>query len=143
MEFKPALASDFDEAFYYIKNLWYYNDYDKTETKKLYLKTLSDENNYMFFGVENEEYHGFCHTIFFNTFWLSGLTCYISAIITNENERRKGYGTQILDEVKRIAKKKKCKGIILDSGIPRKEAHKFYETQGFERSCYGFDYILV
>ena len=22
MKFKPALASDFDEAFYYIKNLW-------------------------------------------------------------------------------------------------------------------------
>ena len=34
-------------------------NYDKTETEKLYLKTLSDENNYMFFGVENEEYHGF------------------------------------------------------------------------------------
>ena len=101
MKFKPALASDFDEAFYYIKNLWYYNDYDKTETEKLYLKTLSDENNYMFFGVENEECHGFCHIIFFNTFWLSDLTCYISAIITNENERRKGYGTQILDEVKK------------------------------------------
>ena len=49
MKFKRALASDFDEAFYYIKNLWYYNDYDKTETEKLYLKTLSDENNYMFF----------------------------------------------------------------------------------------------
>ena len=141
MKFKRALASDFDAAFYYIKNLWHYNDYDEAETKKLYLKMLSDESNFMFFGVENEKCHGFCHIIFFNTFWLSGLTCYISAIITNE--RRKGYGTQILDEVKRIAKKKKCKGIILDSGIPRKEAHKFYEAQGFERSCYGFDYILV
>lgn len=143
MKFKRASASDFGVTFYYIKNLWYYNDYDEAETEKLYLKMLSDESNFMFFGVENEKCHGFCHIIFFNTFWLSGLTCYISAIITNEGERRKGYGTQILDEVKRIAKKKKCKGIILDSGIPRKEAHKFYETQGFEKSCYGFDYILV
>lgn len=143
MKFKPALASDFGVAFYYIKNLWYYNDYDKTETEKLYLKTLSDENNYMFFGVENEKCHGFCHIIFFNTFWLSGLTCYISAIITNESERRKDYGTRMLEEVKKIAREKGCKGIILDSGIPRKEAHKFYESQGFERSCYGFDYLLV
>lgn len=143
MKFKRALASDFDAAFYYIKNLWHYNDYDEAETEKLYLKMLLDESNFMFFGVENEECHGFCHIIFFNTFWLSGLTCYISAIITNENERRKGYGTQMLEEVKKIAREKGCKGIILDSGIPRKEAHKFYEAQGFERSCYGFDYLLV
>ena len=143
MKFKRALASDFDAAFYYIKNLWHYNDYDEAETEKLYLKMLLDESNFMFFGVENEECHGFCHIIFFNTFWLSGLTCYISAIITNESERRKGYGTRMLEEVKKIAREKGCKGIILDSGIPRKEAHKFYETQGFEKSCYGFDYILV
>ena len=143
MKFKRALASDFDAAFYYIKNLWHYNDYDEAETEKLYLKMLLDESNFMFFGVENEECHGFCHIIFFKTFWLSGLTCYISAIITNENERRKGYGTQMLEEVKKIAREKGCKGIILDSGIPRKEAHKFYEAQGFERSCYGFDYLLV
>lgn len=143
MKFKRALASDFDAAFYYIKNLWHYNDYDEAETEKLYLKMLLDESNFMFFGVENEECHGFCHIIFFNTFWLSGLTCYISAIITNESERRKGYGTRMLEEVKKIAREKGCKGIILDSGIPRKEAHKFYEAQGFERNCYGFDYLLV
>ena len=143
MKFKRASASDFDAAFYYIKNLWHYNDYDEAETEKLYLKMLSDESNFMFFGVENEECHGFCHIIFFNTFWLSGLTCYISAIITNESERRKGYGTRMLEEVKKIAREKGCKGIILDSGIPRKEAHKFYEAQGFERNCYGFDYLLV
>jgi hypothetical protein len=25
------------------------------------------------------------------------------------------------------------------SGLPRLEAHRFYETYGFEKSCYGFE----
>ena len=73
---------------------------------------------------------------------MSGKTCYVSSLITKENERGKGYGTFLLDYAKKLAKEKECKAIILDSGLPRKNAHKFYEKYGFEKSCYGFELIL-
>ena len=45
-------------------------------------------------------------------------------------------------DAKELAKARGCKALILDSGMPRKQAHRFYEIYGFEKSCYGFDYYL-
>ena len=45
----------------------------------------------------------------------------------------------MVDHVKKLAKARGCKAIILDSGMPRKAAHTFYEKYGFEKSCYGFE----
>ncbi len=79
---------------------------------------------------------------FFQTFWMSGLTCYVSSLITNEEDRGKGYGVNLLDHAKKLAKERGCKAITLDSGLPRVQAHGFYEHYGFEKSCYGFELAL-
>ena len=103
---------------------------------------LADENSFAFFLMDGDTYHGFCHGAYFNTFWLSGMTCYVSSIITNEDERGKGYGVKLMDHAKELAKARGCKALVLDSGMPRTQAHRFYEIYGFEKSCYGFDYYL-
>lgn len=142
MEFKKASLEDFDTAFEFIKNLWTYNTYNKEEVKKVYEEVINDNNSFAFFLTDNNEYKGFCHGDYFNTFWMSGLTCYVSSLIVNESERGKGYGTALLNYAKDMAKEKGCKAVILDSGLPRKNTHKFYEHYGFEKSCYGFELIL-
>ncbi len=60
----------------------------------------------------------------------------------DEKYRGKGYGRLMVDHVKKLAKARGCKAIILDSGMPRKAAHTFYEKYGFEKSCYGFESFL-
>lgn len=57
-------------------------------------------------------------------------------------DRGKGYGVKLLDHVKKLAKERGCKAITLDSGLPRVQAHGFYEHYGFEKSCYGFELAL-
>ena len=114
MEFKTATMADFDVAFDYIEKLWTYNTYDKEVIRKVYADVL----------------------------WLSGMTCYVSSIITNEDERGKGNGVKLMDHAKELAKARGCKALVLDSGMPRTQAHRFYEIYGFEKSCYGFDYYL-
>ena len=85
MEFKNATMEDFEAAFDYIVKLWTYNTYDKDVTRKVYEEVLADENSFAFFLMDGDEYHGFCHGAYFNTFWMSGPTCYVSSIITNED----------------------------------------------------------
>lgn len=63
-------------------------------------------------------------------------------LITNEEDRGKGYGVNLLDHAKKLAKERGCKAITLDSGLPRVQAHGFYEHYGFEKSCYGFELAL-
>ena len=128
MEFKTATMADFDVAFDYIEKLWTYNTYDKEVIRKVYADVLADENSFAFFLMDGDTYHGFCHGAYFNTFWLSGMTCYVSSII--------------MDHAKELAKARGCKALVLDSGMPRTQAHRFYEIYGFEKSCYGFDYYL-
>ena len=86
MEFKKATMEDFDVAFDYIVKLWTYNTYDKEVIRKVYEEVIEDENAFAFFCMEGDEYHGFCHGDYFMTFWMSGLTCYVSSIITNEED---------------------------------------------------------
>ena len=84
MHYKNATMDDFDVAFDYIEKLWTYNTYDKDVIRKVYADVLDDVNSFAFFLVDDEGgYHGFCHGTYFNTFWLSGMTCYVSSIITN------------------------------------------------------------
>ena len=111
----------------------------KKSTKKYYkTKTVLH-----FFSIEDDgTFHGFCHGDYFQTFWMSGLTCYVSSLITNEEDRGKGYGVNLLDHAKKLAKERGCKAITLDSGLPRVLAHGFYEHYGFEKSCYGFELAL-
>ena len=142
MEFKTATMDDFDVAFDYIEKLWDYNTYDKEVIRKVYADVLADEDSFAFFLMDGDTYHSFCHGAYFNTFWLSGMTCYVSSIITNADERGKGYGVKLMDHAKELAKARGCKALVLDSGMPRKQAHRFYEIYGFEKSCYGFDYYL-
>lgn len=142
MTFKKADAADFETAFYYIKNLWTYNTYNKEEIQEVYNEVITSDNSFAFFLLDDARYRGFCHGDYFNTFWMSGLTCYVSSLITNEEDRCMGYGTAMLNHARLIAKEKGCKAIILDSGIPREDAHTFYENYGFTKSCFGFELIL-
>ena len=143
MFFKDADLADFDRAYEYIEQLWDYNTYDKAQVLEVYRRVIEHEDAFAFFiSDEDGNYHGFCHGDYFDTFWMSGRTCYISSLITNPEDRGKGYGIQLVDHAKELAIRKQCKAMILESGMPRVRAHAFYEKYGFEKSCYGFEYLL-
>ena len=55
---------------------------------------------------------------------------YVDDLITDEHERSKGYGKQLLDWLIKHAKENNCQQLHLDSGIQRKNAHRFYEREG-------------
>ena len=143
MFMKNAEIKDFNAAFDYIERLWTYNDYDRDEMRKIYEEVLQAENSFAFFLTDDDgKFHGFCHGDFFNTFWMGGMTCYVSSIITNEGERGRGYGTMMMEHTEELAKERGCKALILESSMARAMAHTFYEKNGFDKSCYGFEKVL-
>ena len=139
---RNATTEDFDMAFDYIEKLWTYNSYDRETIRKVYQEVLENDNDFAFFLMDDGKPVGFCHGTFFNTFWLSGQTCYVSSIITNQEVRKKGYGSQLMDYAKILAENRGCNAIVLDSGMPRTEAHQFYESYGFDKCAYCFELKL-
>lgn len=138
MEVRNATLADFDAAFAYIEKLWTYNNYDKAEIRNVYQQVLANENDFAFFLFDGNQPVGFCHGTYFNTFWTSGLLCYVSSLIVDEECRGKGYARNLMDKAKELAQAKHCTAIVLDSGLPREAAHKFYEKYGFAKSAYCF-----
>lgn len=142
MMIRNAVAQDFDLAFGYIEKLWTYNDYDKELIAGVYNDILKNDNDFAFFLFDDDKPVGFCHGTFFNTFWLSGQTCYVSSIITSQEVRRKGYGHKLMDHARKLAEERGCQAIVLDSGLPRIDAHLFYEKYGFEKCAYCYELKL-
>lgn len=62
----------------------------------------------------------------------------IEDVVVREDCRGKGVGKQLMDELDRFALENKCEYAILVSSGFRKEAHKFYEKQGFTEDVRGF-----
>lgn len=138
MEFRKGRMEDFQMAFTYIEKLWPQNTYDKEVIRKIYKEVIENDDDFFFFIFDDNKVRGLCHGTYFNTFWLSGKTCYLSSIITNEEDRGKGYGRKMMDHAKELAKARGCKGIILDSAMERKDAHRFYEIYGFEKCANAY-----
>lgn len=142
MEIRNAVAEDFDVVFDYIEKLWTYNDYNRDTIKEVYDRVLANPNDFAYLLFDEGKPVGFCHGKFFDTFWLSGTTCYVSSIISDPNARKKGYGRALMDHAKILAKERHCSAIVLDSGMPRTDAHGFYEHYGFEKCAYCFELAL-
>lgn len=58
---------------------------------------------------------------------------YVPELVVAKGHQRSGVGRLLMDECIRIAKKKNCFRIRLESGNQRKQAHKFYKKTGFEQ----------
>lgn len=138
---RSVTEEDFSLVFQYVEKLWTYNPYSEGAVKPVFDRILSDPNSFLFL-LEEDGYKGFIHGCFFDTFWMSGKTCYVSSLYVEDAQRKKGYGKMLIEHMKKYAKEQGSKAIILDSGFPRTDAHAFYEHNGFEKSCYGFEMLL-
>jgi predicted N-acetyltransferase YhbS len=62
----------------------------------------------------------------------------VENLIVTEKQRRKGIGRQLMKDAIARAREAGCYEIQLSSNKTRREAHRFYESLGFEASAHGF-----
>lgn len=142
MEIKNATMEEFDITFDYIEKLWTSNDYDKDTIRKVYQEVLENKNDFVFFLYDEGKVRGFCHGTYINTFWHSGKSCYVSSIISNAEDRGKGYGRRLMDHARKLAVDNGCTAMFLDTGLAKEEAHRFYDIYGFEKSAFCYQLKL-
>lgn len=76
--------------------------------------------------------------------WLAvdGKYLEIEDLVTENNERSKGYGGELFDWLVAYAKEKDCNHLRLVSNVVRTDAHRFYVRKGMSRSAYYFSMDL-
>jgi GNAT superfamily N-acetyltransferase len=74
----------------------------------------------------------------FMTMLYAGKLLYLDDLVSDEAERSKGYGKQLLDWLKGEARANGCAELQLISHTKREAAHRFYFREGFGIECFEF-----
>ena len=67
-----------------------------------------------------------------------GRYLYVDDLVTLAVQRSQGYGAALLSWLSEFAAKEGCGQLHLDSGIQRKDAHRFYAREGMQMSGHHF-----
>ncbi|MDH5600673.1 MAG: GNAT family N-acetyltransferase [Gammaproteobacteria bacterium] len=59
-----------------------------------------------------------------------GKFLYVEDLVTDQKNRSLGHGKQLLDWLHQEAREQGCDQLHLDSGVQRKDAHRFYQREG-------------
>lgn len=67
-----------------------------------------------------------------------GKFLYVDDLITHNTMRSRGAGKAMIAWLKNHAREQGCRELHLDSGMQRKDAHRFYDREGFDRASLHF-----
>ena len=82
---------------------------------------------------ENNNIIGLCYLCVIPNLTHSGKSIgLIRHLIIDKNHRQKGIGKKLMEKTIEYAKECNCYKVIIQSGIEREVAHKFYEKLGFD-----------
>lgn len=68
----------------------------------------------------------------------AGRKLYVDDLVTTSGARSSGYGRVLLSELARRAREAGCSAIDLDSGVQRRDAHRFYHREGLTITAHHF-----
>lgn len=103
------------------------------------VEEMMKRGNYQIFvACDGDKVVGFIGCVTYLAFELENEGMKIIALAVSKEYRRKGIGTRLLKTAENWAKENNIKVILLNSGLPREDAHVFYENQGYFKKSYGF-----
>ena len=145
MELRIRLAEqkDFNPLLGLLRQLWPDLDLDYKDLSDVYLKAVDSKAQQLIVGLVDNKVVGFCSLTIKNNLWQAGSLGHVDELVIDKKFRGKGFGKKMIDSITHIAKNLKCKRIELESAFHRKEAHKFYETIGFQNRAYLFSKKLI
>ncbi len=126
---RNAEVSDAEDIYYINKtSLGYDYDFDKQKSK---LKSvLNDSAQVILVADIGHKVVGYIHLANYDVIYADNYKNCLGLAVDNDFKRM-GIGSALLNQGKSWAKEKGATGIRLCSGIERENAHKFYLSQGF------------
>jgi GNAT superfamily N-acetyltransferase len=101
----------------------------------LWKRILDNKDHHIILGIIDEKIISSCVLVV-----IPNLThnqrpyALVENVITDENYRKKGYATAILQYAKEIAQKENCYKIMLLTGSKQESTLKFYEQAGYNKN---------
>lgn len=136
MEFRKLSSSDLPSLLVLYRQLDESDEPNTLERSEIVWNEIEGNGNIQYFGaVENSRVVSTCYAVY-----IPNLTrgnrgiCFIENVVTDKAYRNRGLASRVIDMAIAFAKEHHCYKVILQSGISRTEAHRFYEHMGFNGS---------
>ena len=133
MEFRELTASDLASLLELYRQLDADDAEISEEHSRQVWKEIERNDDIRYFGaVDGGRVVSSCYAVY-----IPNLTrgnrgiCFIENVVTDKDCRKQGLASRVIDMAIAFAKERHCYKVILQSGISRTEAHRFYESKGF------------
>lgn len=103
---------------------------------------LGDKDKRIIVAEQDSKIVGIVSMMFLTRLNRTKLELYIPELVVSEDHRRSGIGKSLMESCVKIAKKKKCFRIRLESGNQRKDAHRFYKRIGFGQTALSYTRVI-
>jgi diamine N-acetyltransferase len=116
----------------------FFTQYDFNAMQETFKQVMNNESFIFLLVEDNQEAIGYAwleiRNYPENAFRKEYMSLYVHQIGIEETKRNKGYGTNLMEEIYRIAKGKGIELIELDYWVKNKAAKDFYVKQGYKKS---------
>ncbi len=136
MEFRRLTKQDLQSLLELYKQLQPDDDPSSVEESKSVWQEIENDPNIQYFGaIDNGKVVSTCYAVYIPNLTRNNRgICFIENIVTDKDYRNQGLASRVIDMAVAYAKEKDCYKVILQSGITREDAHRFYENKGFDGS---------
>jgi len=114
--------------------------YETTESEmQMRLERIANDNRYRtFVAVHDGEVCGMIGTLISLSYEHNDLGGRILALVTLKTMRRHGIGGALIETAEKDFAQRGIQRIALNTRLARKDAHKFYQSLGYERNGWRF-----
>ena len=133
---------DFEGVLKLLAQLWPNKMLDRNLLLEVFQRALASDRQVYLCAIVQAQVVGFGSLTVKNNLWQQGYLATIDELVVDAEHRGAGVGTQLLQHLTSLAKKRGCHVVELDSAFHREAAHGFYEQQGFQKRAYLFSKIL-
>ena len=145
MEFRRLTENDLPSLLALYEQLQPDDEALSLEDSKIVWQEIENNPNIHYYGaVDNGRVVSTCYAVYIPNLTRNNKgVCYIENVVTDKDYRKQGLASKVIDMAVSYAKEKGCYKVILQSGIARVNAHRFYEKKGFDgNSKKAFDMRL-
>ena len=108
------------------------------DLKDRILQMQEDKNYVIFTVVDDKKVIGFMGLQMCLAFEIKGKVMRIIALAVARHSQGQGIGSALIQEAEKYANENNISTVLVNSGLKRTEAHRFYEKQSFYKKGYSF-----
>ncbi len=132
IEIRESVESHIPGILDMLGQLWPTHEHSPESLTTVLRRGLASDHQFFLTALEGESVVGFCALMIRNNLWQAANVGHMDELVVNAEHRGQGLGKLLMERIIEVAVSQGCVRLELETAFHRKDAHRFYEQNGFE-----------